>query len=53
MSRSSRTSASSGVAQTTGVTLAAMRTISAIRARPSAAVKYERTRVRMLTEVPT
>ena len=53
MSRSSRTSASSVVAHTIGLTDSAMRTISPIRRRCSDAVKYERTRVRIETDVPT
>jgi len=43
----------SGVAHGTGVTPVASATISRIRARFSAAVKYVRTRVRMSTDVPT
>jgi hypothetical protein len=53
MSRSSRTSASSGVLHTTGSTCSASPTISAIRVRVSLAVKYWRTRPRRLVLLPT
>ena len=54
MRRSSRTRASSGVAHGTGSTRVATRTISTMRGRFSADVKYERTRVRSdVVEVPT
>ncbi|SKT49970.1 Uncharacterised protein [Mycobacteroides abscessus subsp. abscessus] len=51
--RSSRTAASSGCAQMTWSTAVAMVTISRIRPRGSAPVKYCCTRRRRLTAVPT
>ena len=53
MRRSSRTSASSGVAHTIGSTRAASPTISAMRVRDSEAVKYVRTRDRIRWDLPT
>ena len=54
MSRSSRMRASSGVAHGTGSTRCATRTISIIRLRFSADVKYDRTRWRSdVVDVPT
>lgn len=53
MSRSSRTPASRTVAVGFASTLTARSTISAIRLRVSAAVKYWRTRLWTFADVPT